>query len=156
MPCILRSPHAHAVIRAIDPSAALAAPGVLAVLTGRDYVAEGLKPIPNSPNPRDVPLTHREGRTVAEPPDYPLAVDKVRHAGEGVAMIVADTRVAAIEAAELVRVDYEPLPAVVDVADALAPGAAAIWEQAPDNVCAATASAATGRRSRRHSPAPPT
>jgi carbon-monoxide dehydrogenase large subunit len=132
---ILRSPHAHAVIRAIDPSAALAAPGVLAVLTGRDYVAEGLKPIPNSPNPRDVPLTHREGRIVAEPPDHPLAVDKVRHAGEGVAMIIADTRVAAIEAADLVRVDYEPLPAVVSVADALSAGAVAIWEQAPDNLC---------------------
>ena len=132
---ILRSPHAHALIRAIDSSAALAAPGVLAVLTGRDYVAEGLKPIPNTPNPRDVPLTHREGRIVAEPPDYPLAVDKVRHAGEGVAMIVAETRAAAIDAGELVAIDYAPLPAVATVADALASGAPAIWDQAPDNVC---------------------
>jgi carbon-monoxide dehydrogenase large subunit len=132
---VLRSPHAHAVIRGIDASAALAAPGVLAVLTGRDFVADGLKPLPNSPNPRDVPLTNRDGRPALEPPDYPLAVDKVRHAGEGVALIVADTRVGAIDAAELVRVDYAPLPAVASVADALSAGAPAIWDAAPDNVC---------------------
>ena len=70
------------------------------------------------------------------PPDYPLAVDKVRHAGEGVALIVAETRAAALDAAELVHVDYELLPAVVDVAGALAPGAPAIWEDGADNVCA--------------------
>jgi len=132
---ILRSPHAHARIRGIDPGEALQAPGVLAILTGRDYVADGGKPLPNTPNPRDVPLTHRDGRKVAQPPDYPLAVDKVRHAGEGVAMVVAETRAAAIDAAELIAVDYEVLPAVVSVADALAPGAPAIWDEAPDNVC---------------------
>ena len=111
---VLRSPHAHARIRGIDTAAALAAPGVLAVLTGRDFVADGLKPLPNTPNPPDLPLTNRDGRPVLEPPDYPLAVDKVRHAGEGVALIVAETRAAAIDAAELVAVDYEPLPAVVE------------------------------------------
>jgi carbon-monoxide dehydrogenase large subunit len=132
---ILRSPHAHAVIRGIDVDPALSAPGVLAVLTGRDFVAEGLKPLPNTPNPRDVPLTNRNGRPVVEPPDYPLAVDKVRHAGEGVAMIVAETRAAAIDAAEQIAVDYLPLPAVVTVADALKPGAPAIWDEAPDNIC---------------------
>jgi aerobic carbon-monoxide dehydrogenase large subunit len=132
---VLRSPHAHAVIRGIDAAAALAAPGVLAVLTGRDFVADGLKPIPNTPNPRDVPLTNRDGRPVAQPPDYPLAVDKVRHAGEGVALIVAETRAAALDAAELVQVDYAPLPAVVSVADALATSTPAIWDEAPDNVC---------------------
>ena len=132
---VLRSPHAHAVIRGIDAAAALAAPGVLAVLTGRDFVADGLKPIPNTPNPRDVPLTNRDGRPVLEPPDYPLAVDKVRHAGEGVALIVAETRAAAIDAAERVAVDYAPLPAVASVADALSASAPAIWDDAPDNVC---------------------
>src|SRR5262249_4399857 len=110
---ILRSPHAHAGIRGIDPGEALQAPGVLAILTGRDYVADGGKPLPNTPNPRDVPLTHRDGRKVAEPPDYPLAVDKVRHAGEGVAMVGAETRAAAIDAAELIAVDYEALPAAL-------------------------------------------
>ena len=132
---ILRSPHAHAVIRGIEASAALAAPGVLAVLTGRDYVADGGKPIPNTPNPRDIPLKGRNGEPVVQPPDHPLAIDKVRYAGEGVAMIVATTRAAAQDAAELVRVDYAPLPAAVSVADALRAGAPAIWEQAPDNVC---------------------
>src|SRR5262245_21357023 len=132
---VLRSPHAHAVIRSIDTSAALGSPGVLAVLTGRDYVADGGKPIPTTPNPRDIPLTSRGGQAVAEPPDHPLAVDKVRYAGEGVAMIVAATRAAAQDAAELVRVDYAPLPAVVSVADALKPGAPAVWDQADDNVC---------------------
>jgi carbon-monoxide dehydrogenase large subunit len=109
---------------------------VLAVLTGRDYVADGHQPIPNTPNPRDVPVTNFDGRPVAQPPDYPLAVDKVRHAGEGVALIVAQTRAGAIEAAELVAVDYEPLPAVVDAAGALAQGAPTIWDAAPGNVCA--------------------
>jgi aerobic carbon-monoxide dehydrogenase large subunit len=132
---VLRSPHAHAVISGIDAAAALAAPGVLAVLTGRDFIADGLKPIPNTPNPRDVPLTNRDGRVVLEPPDYPLAVDKVRHAGEGVALIVAETRAAAIDAAERVAVDYAPLPAVASVAEAIAAGAPPIWDDAPDNVC---------------------
>jgi aerobic carbon-monoxide dehydrogenase large subunit len=131
---ILRAPHAHARINNIDAAAALRAPGVLAVLTGRDFVADGLQPIPSTPNPRDVPVTNRDGRPALQPPDYPLAVDKVRHAGEGVAMIIAETRAAAIDAAELVQVDYTPLPAVVTVADALAAGAA-IWDEIPDNVC---------------------
>jgi carbon-monoxide dehydrogenase large subunit len=132
---VLRSPHAHARIGKIDAGAARRAPGVLAVLTGRDYLADGLKPIPNTPNPRDVPLVNRDGRPVVVPPDYPLAIDKVRHAGEGVALVVAETRAAAIDAADLVTVDYEPLPAVTDAAGALAPGAPTIWDEAPGNVC---------------------
>jgi carbon-monoxide dehydrogenase large subunit len=133
---VLRAPHAHARIRAIDASAALAMPGVLAVLTGRDYVADGHQPIPNQSNPRDVPITNFDGRPVAQPPDYPLAIDKVRHVGEGVALIVAQTRAGAIEAAELVEVDYEPLPAVVDAAGAMAHGAPTVWDMAPGNICA--------------------
>lgn len=131
---VLRSPHAHARIRGIDKRAAEQAPGVLAVLTGQDYIADGLQPIPNNPVPPDLPLNLRGG-SVPVPPDYPLAVDKVRHAGEGVAFIVAESRAAAMDAAELVRVDYEPLPAVVDIADATAAGAPALWDIAPDNVC---------------------
>ena len=133
---VLRSPHAHARIRSIDSNAALAMPGVLAVLTGRDYVADGHKPIFNNSNPRDVPIKNFDGRPLARPPDFPLAVDKVRHAGEGVALIVAQTRADAVEAAEHIAVEYEPLPAVVEIADALKPGAPLIWDEAPGNVCA--------------------
>src|SRR5215467_7470372 len=118
---ILRSPQAHAVIRGVDATAALSTPGVLAVLTGRDYVADGLKPLPNTANPRDVPLLNRDGTPPTQPPDHPLAVDKVRHAGEGVAFVVAETRADAIEAAERVAVEYDVLPAVVDAGTALAP-----------------------------------
>jgi carbon-monoxide dehydrogenase large subunit len=132
---ILRAPHAHAIIRAIDTSAARAAPGVLAILTGRDYVADGGKPIPNTPNPRDIPVLNMDSRPWVQPPDFPLAVDKVRHVGEGVAMVVAETRREALDAAELVRVDYQVLPAVVTVADALRTGAPAVWDQAPGNLC---------------------
>src|SRR3954464_3570280 len=107
---VLRSPHAHAVIRTIDTGAARNAPGVLAVLTGRDWVADGHKPLPNTPNPRDVPVVNFSGGTGLEPPDYPLAGHKVRAAGEGGAMIIADTRAAAQDAAGRVVVDYEPLP----------------------------------------------
>jgi carbon-monoxide dehydrogenase large subunit len=133
---VLRSPHAHARIRGIDVTAALATPGVLAVLTGRDYVADGHQPIPNTPNPKDVPIRNFDGSPVAQPPDFPLAVDKARHAGEGVALVVAETRAAALEASEHVVVDYEPLTAVVEIADAIAPGAPQIWDEAPGNVCA--------------------
>jgi aerobic carbon-monoxide dehydrogenase large subunit len=133
---VLRSPHAHARIRSIDVKAALAMPGVLAVLTGRDYVADGHKSIPNGANPKDVPITNFDGRPVVQPPDFPLAVDKVRHTGEGVAFVVAETRPLAIEAAELVKIDYEPLPAVVDVVDAVKPDAPLIWDEAPGNVSA--------------------
>jgi carbon-monoxide dehydrogenase large subunit len=134
---VLRSPHAHARIRGIDKAAAERAAGVLAVLTGQDYVADGLQPIPNNPVPPDLPLT-LGGAPVTVPPDYPLAVDTVRHAGEGVAFIVAESRAAALDAAELVQVDYEPLPAVVDIDAATAPGARALWDSAPGNVCADT------------------
>ena len=81
---VLRSPHAHARIRAIDKTAALNAPGVRAVLTGRDYVADGLAPIPNNPVPPDLPISNLDGSKPFVPPDYPLTLDKVRHVGEHV------------------------------------------------------------------------
>jgi carbon-monoxide dehydrogenase large subunit len=121
-------------VSGIDKTKALAAPGVLTVLTGADYLADGLQPIPNTPIPPDLPLTLRGG-AAAVPPDYPLAVDKVRHAGEGVAFVVAESRAAAMDAAERVEVDYEVLPAVVDIAAAAATGAPTLWDIAPDNTC---------------------
>ena len=131
---ILRAPHGHARILRIDTTAAKAAPGVLAVLTGSDYVAEGLKPIPNNPLPPDLPLQNRDGSKIVVPPDHPLAVDKVRHVGEGVALIVAETRAQAQDAAELVQVVYDVLPAVVEVGSAVAKGAAQIWDEVPNNL----------------------
>ena len=106
--CIVRSPHAHARIRGIDAAAALAVPGVLAVLTGKDAAADGLQPIPFrpiSPNPHEVPL---QG---SFPPFPVLSADEVRFVGEAVAIVVAETRALARDAAESIEVGYEPLEA---------------------------------------------
>jgi aerobic carbon-monoxide dehydrogenase large subunit len=133
----VRSPHAHARIVAVDKRAALSAPGVLAVLTGADYAAAGLGPIPHNPglsSPPDV-----QARLCGAPPiatrHYPLPADRARFVGEPVALVVAETIAAAKDAVELVDVIYEPLPAVVRATDAIAPGAPTLWNEAPDNVC---------------------
>ena len=134
---MLRSPHAHARIAGIDPAAALRAPGVLAVFTGADYLADGLKPIPHRPfsaSPPDVALQNRDGSAIFIAPHYPLPADKARFAGEAVAMIVAESLQIAHDAAELVRVDYEPLPAVAGAGDAAAAGAPLLWEERDGNV----------------------
>jgi carbon-monoxide dehydrogenase large subunit len=135
--CFVRSPHAHARIVAVDKRAALAAPGVLAVLTGADYAAAGLGPIPHNPGlsaPPDVQARLIDGPPIATL-HYPLPVDKARFVGEPVALVVAETIVAAKDAGELVDVAYEPLSVVVRAADAVAPGAPVLWDEAPDNVC---------------------
>ena len=148
---ILRSPHAHARIASVDTAAALAAPGVLAVLTGADYRAAGLGPIPHNPGlsaPPDVQARTRGFAPIATV-HFPLPADTVRYVGEPVAIVVAETIAAAKDAAELLDTAYEPLPAVVGAADALMPGAPVLWETAPGNLCldvevgdeAATASA---------------
>jgi len=133
----VRSSYAHARIVAVDKTAALAAPGVLAVLTGADYLAAGLGPIPHNPGlsaPPDV-----QARLCGAPPiatrHYPLPADRARFVGEPVALVVAETIAAAKDAAELVDVTYEPLPVVVGAADAVAFGAPTLWDVAPDNVC---------------------
>ena len=134
---IVRSPHAHARIIAIDKQAALAAPGVLAVLSGADYLADGLGPIPHNPTlngPPDVAVRKR-GLEPITTLDHPLPADKVRFVGEPVAMVVADTIAAAKDAAERVDISYEPMPVVVRAADALKPDAPLLWENAPGNLC---------------------
>jgi carbon-monoxide dehydrogenase large subunit len=134
---MLRSPHAHARIAAIDAFAALAAPGVLAVLTGADYLADGLRPIPHRPfsaSPPDVALKNRDGSAIFIAPHYPLPADKARFVGEAVAMVVAESFQAARDAAELVRIDYEPLPATVLAAAAAAAGAPLLWDGHGSNV----------------------
>ena len=135
---MLRSPHAHARLRGIDVANALAAPGVLAVLTGRDLLADGIKPIPHrpfSPHPADIPLENTDGTPMFTAPHFPLAIDKVRHVGEAVAMIIADSVGSAKDAAELVDVDYDVLPAVANTAAAANPEAPRVFDDARSNVC---------------------
>ena len=133
----IRSPYAHARIGAVDKRAALAAPGVLAVLTGADYSAAGLGPIPHNPGlsaPPDVQARPRRGPPIATR-HYPLPADKVRFVGEPVALVVAETIAAAKDAAELLEINYEPMPAVVRAKDAVAPDAPILWDEVPDNIC---------------------
>jgi len=134
---MVRSPHGHARIRAIASQAALAVPGVLAVLTGADFLADGLKPIPHkpwSPHPAETKLSNRDGRAPFEPPHYPLPADKARFVGEAVAMVVAETLYAAKDAAERIEIDYEVLPAVVETAAAARQDAPHVHDAAA-NVC---------------------
>ncbi len=136
--CLVRSPHAHARIVKIDASDASAGSGVLAVLTGGDAAADGLRPIPHSPvptNPHEVPLKSRDGSAFFIAPHPVLAVGAVRYVGEPVAFVVAETLTQAIDAAERVEVSYEPLLSVARSRDALLPGAPPVWEQHGSNLC---------------------
>jgi carbon-monoxide dehydrogenase large subunit len=127
---VVRSPFAHARLRAIRAEAARAAPGVVAVLTGAELAAEKIGNIPTGW------LIHsRDGSPMVEPPHPALAQGEVRHVGDPVALVVAATRDQAREAADLLEIDYEQLPAVADVRRAVAPGAPPVWAQAPGNVC---------------------
>ena len=127
---VLRSPHAHARIRSIDTAKAGAAPGVLAVLTGADWQASGFGDLP-------VPggLKRRDGSPLYRPPYPALVKDRVRWVGDYVAFVVAETLHQAMDAAELVDVDYEPLPAVISTVDASAPGAPLVFDDCPNNIC---------------------
>jgi aerobic carbon-monoxide dehydrogenase large subunit len=127
---LLRSPHAHARIRAVDISAAAASPGVLAVLTGEDLAKEGLGTIPCATG-----LTNRDGSPIAMPPRPALAQGRVRHVGDAVALVIAETAALARDAADEIAVDYEPLPAMTDTAHALDPGQPAVWDEHPGNRC---------------------
>jgi len=130
---LVLSPHAHARIVSVDVSAARSAPGVLAVLTGADAVSEGLGGIPPyfMPDFWGGPKGHATVRPL-------LATDRVRCIGERVAYVVAETEHEARDAAELVQVDYDVLPAVIDVEEAARDGAPLIWEDCPDRNVGAT------------------
>jgi carbon-monoxide dehydrogenase large subunit len=134
---MVRSPYAHAKIRAIDISRAAAAPGVLAVLTGADAAADGLGPMPHNPDwvgPPDATLRLPPGFEVFVTENTALPFDTVRYVGEAVAMVVAESVAAAADAAELVDIDCEELPSVVHARDAMAPGAPQIWPGCEGNL----------------------
>ena len=135
---MVRSPHAHARIRSVDAAGALAVPGVLAVLDGRDFRDDGLKPIPHNTapsSPPDISLANRDGSDILVTPHFPLPADKARYVGEAVAMVVAETLAAAKDGAEGVRVDYQPLPSVTGTAAAAERDAPLVWDDARSNVC---------------------
>jgi carbon-monoxide dehydrogenase large subunit len=125
---VLRSGYAAARIVSIDVEAARAAPGVHAVYTGADLAADGI-----GGNPCPVPLKNRDGTARAQVPHPILAQDFVRHVGDPVAFIVADSLQAARDAAELVAVEYEALASITDLAAALEPGAPQVWPEVPNN-----------------------
>ena len=126
--CFLRSPHAHAELRRIDASAARRAPGVLGVFVGDELVKAGVGPIPCT-----APLDNRDGTAMKMPDRHAIAVGRVRHVGEIVAIVAAESLALAKDAAELIEVDYASLPSVVDTAGALAPDAPQIWGFAKRN-----------------------
>jgi len=127
---ILRSPHAHARIRWIDASAALTRPGVVAVLTGADLEADGVAPMPCLAHIPSKPGTPEQ----VFPRRMQLVADRVRHVGDGVAMVVAESAAAARSALADIAVDYEPLPATTDPVAAMQSGAPQIWPEAPGNL----------------------
>jgi carbon-monoxide dehydrogenase large subunit len=120
---IKRSPYAHAKINAIHTDKAKALPGVVAVFTGQDLVDGGAGSLPCGFTPPGIKL----------PPHYPLAIDKARHVGDGVVAVVAETAYIAQDALDLIEVDYDPLPAVVDAKKTMDEGAAQVHEEVPNN-----------------------
>ena len=128
----VRSPHAHARIVSIDTSAALALEGVIAVLTGKDVEADGLKSLPHRPvlgHEADVKLTNTDGSAKFVSPHLPLPADRARFVGEAVAIVVAETVAIAKDAAELVHIGYEALPSVTTTLLAAAPDAPHVWDE---------------------------
>ncbi len=132
---IIRSPHAHARILSIDTADAAKSPGVLAILTGADYAADGLGGIPSGSDLITFPGTPASAGFRYRPEHPALARDVVRFVGDSVVLIVADTLDQARDAAELVVVDYETLPAITDTEAAAQPDAPKVWPDAPGNIC---------------------
>ncbi len=137
----LRSPHAHATLVSIDTQAARAAPGVVAILIGQDYLNAGYRAINHVPNPADAieyarpAFMQSSTGSVLNIGHLPLPVDKVRYVGEAIAMVIAGTLLEARNAAELIDVDYDVHDAVVVALDAMQPDAPRVWDDAPGNLC---------------------
>jgi aerobic carbon-monoxide dehydrogenase large subunit len=126
---VLRSPVAHARIKRIDAAAARRMPGVLFAAAGEDVRADGLGDVPCM-----IPLVNRDGTPRHDTPRPVLALGKVRHVGQPVALVVAETLTAARDAAEAVEVEYEPLPAVTETRDAIRAGAPQLFDHIPSNI----------------------
>jgi carbon-monoxide dehydrogenase large subunit len=134
--CFVRSPHAHARIGRIDTAAALATPGVIAVLTGQDAAADGMQPLTHSPmpgNPHEEMV--RPGDVAFMAPHPPIPADRVRFVGEVVALVIAASSAAARDGADRIAVDWAPLPAVTMSLAAAAPDAPLLYEDTSSNVC---------------------
>jgi carbon-monoxide dehydrogenase large subunit len=125
-----RSDRPHATLGGIDTAAAAKAPGVVAVFTGADMAADGVGGLPCGWQ-----IHNKDGSPMAEPPHPVMAVGKVRHVGDPVAVVIAKTKQAAKDAAELIAVDYQDLPAVASLTDAVKPGAPLVHDDVPGNVC---------------------
>jgi aerobic carbon-monoxide dehydrogenase large subunit len=134
--CFVRSPHAHARIRRLETAAAVATPGVIAVLTGADAAADGMQPLTHSPMPGN---PHEEmvqsGDVAFMAPHPPIPADRVRFAGEVVAMVIAETPAAARDGAECIAVDWVPLRPVTGSITVTAPDAPLLYEDTLSNVC---------------------
>src|SRR5947207_2593137 len=131
---MVRSPHAHALIRRVDTQAARAMPGVLAVLTAEDVTADGLKPLPNIANahPADISIQNKDGAPTVRPHQAAIIGPEVCHVGEIVATVIGTSVAAAKDAAELVAVDYEVLPSVSHSLIAAEPGAPRARQSSPN------------------------
>lgn len=127
---IVRSPVAHARLAGVDSAAALAVPGVVAVLTGADMAADGIGGLPCGWG-----INNKDGSPMAEPGHPPLAAEAVRYVGDQVAVVIAESKAIARDAGELVEVDYDELPAVAGLEAASANGAPLVWDEAPGNIC---------------------
>jgi carbon-monoxide dehydrogenase large subunit len=127
---VLRSPYAHARIKSIDATAARQAPGVVAVFTGADAAADNVAPLPCLAHPGNKPGTPEQNF-----PERPtIAKDTVRFVGDPVALVIAETLAQARDAAELIEIDYDSLPAIADLAKAVQDGAPQIHKEAPNNI----------------------
>src|SRR3954471_6305734 len=127
---IKRSDRAHATINSIDTAEAAKAPGVVAVFTGADMAAESIGGLPCGWQ-----IHNKDGSPMAEPPHPVIAVGKVRHVGDPVAVIIAETKQAAKDAAELIEIDYTDLPSVATTVDAIAGGAPEVHDGVAGNIC---------------------
>ncbi len=127
---IRRSDRPHATINGIDTAAAKQAPGVVAVFTGADMAADNVGGLPCGWQ-----IHNKDGSPMAEPPHPVLATGKVRHVGDPVVVVIAETKQQAKDAAEQIAIDYQDLPAAASLRDAIAPGAALVHDDVPGNIC---------------------
>ncbi|MET0485693.1 MAG: molybdopterin cofactor-binding domain-containing protein, partial [Candidatus Rokuibacteriota bacterium] len=126
---IIRSIHAHARIRGIDTAAARQAPGVVAIFTGSDLAKEPLGTMQMT-----LKRKRPDGSPMWAPAHHGLTAERARYVGDPLALVIAETRAQAEDAADLVQVDYEPLASITATADAVEPGSAKVWDECPDNV----------------------